>query len=228
MGSNPILPPLKSYIMITDFTKFSKVNPLVLHDYAKCYQNPMILEESRSFSSPIDIFSRLMKNRIIFLGSEIDSEVANIITAQLVYMEATSNETITMYINSPGGSVSAGLAIYDTMQIIKPEIKTVCVGMAASMASVLLTAGSNGERNILPNGLVLIHQPSGGTCGTAADMTIDVNLINKQKERLYKILSKHTGQSVEKIIEDSQRDFWLDAEQALDYGLVDRIVEYTK
>ena len=188
----------------------------------------MILEESRSFSSPIDIFSRLMKNRIIFLGSEIDAEVANIITAQLVYMEAASDDPITMYINSPGGSISAGLAIYDTMQIIKPQIKTVCVGEAASMASVLLTAGSNGERNILPNSLVLIHQPSGGTCGTAADMTIDVNLINKQKERLYKIISKHTGQDFDKIVADSQRDFWLDAKEALEYGLVDKIVEYTK
>lgn len=213
------------------FEKFSKgrVNPLYLHDYAiKGYQNPMILEESRSFSAPIDIFSRLMKNRIIFLGNEIDEEVANIVVAQLLYMEAIGNDPITMYINSPGGSVIDGLAIYDTMQFVKPVVKTVCVGMAASMASILLCAGSKGERNILPNGQVLIHQPSGGTWGTAADMTIDVNHINHAKERLYEILSKHTGQSVEKIMEDSQRDFWLTADEALEYGVVDNIVKYTK
>lgn len=169
-----------------------------------------------------------MKNRIIFLGNEIDEEVANIVVAQLLYMEAIGNDPITMYINSPGGSVIDGLAIYDTMQFVKPVVKTVCVGMAASMASILLCAGSKGERNILPNGQVLIHQPSGGTWGTAADMTIDVNHINHAKERLYDILSKHTGQPVEKIMEDSQRDFWLTADEALEYGVVDNIVKYTK
>ena len=140
-----------------DFQKFSRINPLVLHDYQiKNFQNPMILEESRSFSASIDIFSRLMKNRIIFLGNEIDDQVANIITAQLLYMEAMDDAPITIYINSPGGSVIDGLAIYDTMQFVKPVIKTVCTGMAASMASILLCAGSKGERNILPNGQVLI------------------------------------------------------------------------
>lgn len=213
------------------FNLFSrgKVNPLVLNDYVlKGFQNPMILEESKSFSAPIDIFSRLMKNRIIFLGDEIDDQVANIITAQLLYMEAINNDPITIYINSPGGSIIDGLAIYDTMQIVKPVVKTVCTGMAASMASVLLCAGSKGERRILPNGQVLIHQPSGGTYGTAADMTIDVNHINHAKETLYNILSRHTGQPVEKIIEDSQRDFWLTAEEAKEYGCVDNIVSYNK
>ena len=194
----------------------------------KDYQNPMIIEESRSFSSSIDIFSRLMKNRIIFLGDEIDSTVANIVTSQLLYMEAISDEPITMYINSPGGSISDGLAIYDIMQCIKPTVRTICVGMAASMASVLLCAGAKGERAILPNGEVLIHQPSGGTWGTAADMTIDVERINRMKNNLYNILAKHTGQPVEKIVEDSKRDFWLTASEALEYGLVDRIVESTK
>lgn len=194
----------------------------------KDYQNPMIIEESRSFSSSIDIFSRLMKNRIIFLGDEIDSTVANIITSQLLYMEAISDEPITMYINSPGGSISDGLAIYDIMQCIKPTVRTICVGMAASMASVLLCAGAKGERAILPNGEVLIHQPSGGTWGTAADMTIDVERINRMKNNLYNILAKHTGQPVEKIVEDSKRDFWLTASEALEYGLVDRIVEGIK
>lgn len=217
--------------MINDFKLFSrgKVNSIGLDKYIlNGYQNPMILEESRSFSAPIDIFSRLMKNRIIFLGNEIDDQVANIITAQLLYMEAIDDAPITIYINSPGGSIIDGLAIYDTMQFVKPVIKTVCTGMAASMASVLLCAGSKGERNILPNGQVLIHQPSGGTWGTAADMTIDINHINHAKETLYNILSKHTGQPVEKIIDDSQRDFWLTAEEALEYGCVDRIVEYNK
>ena len=217
--------------MINDFKLFSrsKVNSIGLDKYIlNGYQNPMILEESRSFSAPIDIFSRLMKNRIIFLGNEIDDQVANIITAQLLYMEAMDDAPITIYINSPGGSIIDGLAIYDTMQFVKPVIKTVCTGMAASMASVLLCAGSKGERNILPNGQVLIHQPSGGTWGTAADMTIDINHINHAKETLYNILSKHTGQPVEKIIDDSQRDFWLTAEEALEYGCVDRIVEYNK
>jgi ATP-dependent Clp protease protease subunit len=169
-----------------------------------------------------------MKNRIIFLGDEINHEVANIIISQLVYMEANGKEPITLYINSPGGSVTDGLAIYDTMQIVEPEIKTVCTGMAASMASILLCAGSKGQRNILPNGQVLIHQPSGGTYGTAADMTIDVNRINKAKDKLYAILAKHTGQPIEKIIQDSQRDFWLDSDEALAYGCVDKIVQYTK
>lgn len=194
----------------------------------KDYQNPMIIEESRSFSSSIDIFSRLMKNRIIFLGDEIDSTVANIVTSQLLYMEAISDEPITMYINSPGGSIPDGLAIYDIMQCIKPSIRTICIGMAASMASVLLCAGAKGERAILPNGEVLIHQPSGGTWGTAADMTIDVERINRMKNNLYNILAKHTGQPVEKIIEDSKRDFWLTAEEALRYGLVDKVIESNK
>lgn len=212
-----------------DFKKFSGINPLVLHDYQiKNFQNPMILEERKLNATPIDIFSRLMQNRIIFLGSEIDSEVANIVAAQLVYLEAMSDQDITFYINSPGGSVVDGLAIYDTMQSIKPDVKTVCVGMAASMGSILLVAGTKGKRKILPNGQVLIHQPSGGTWGTAADMTIDINHINHTKETLYKILSKHTEQPVEKIIEDSQRDFWLTAEEALEYGCVDNIIKPNK
>ena len=143
-------------------------------------------------------------------------------------MEAISDEPITMYINSPGGSIVDGLAIYDIIQAIKPVVRTICVGMAASMASILLCAGSKGERCILPNGEVLIHQPSGGTYGTAADMTIDIERINRLKNKLYNILAKHTGQSVDKIIQDSQRDFWLTAEEALEYGIVDKIIESKK
>jgi len=211
------------------FQKFSGINPLVLHDYiSKGYQSPMILEERKLNAAPIDVFSRLMQNRIIFLGDPIDTNVANIVQAQLIYLEAMSDEDITFYINSPGGYVPDGLAIYDTMQFVKPDIQTVCTGMAASMASILLVAGTKGKRKILPNGKVLIHQPWGEVFGTADDLTIEVDEINKDKQKLYGILSKHTGQPIEKIIEDSKRDFWLNAEEALAYGCVDKIVESSK
>ena len=214
---------------MNQFQKFSGINPLVLHDYiSKGYQSPMILEERKLNAAPIDVFSRLMQNRIIFLGDPIDTNVANIVQAQLIYLEAMSDEDITFYINSPGGIVTDGLAIYDTMQFVKPDIQTVCTGMAASMASVLLVAGTKGKRKILPNGKVLIHQPWGEAFGTADDLTIEVNEINKDKLKLYRILSKHTGQPIERIIEDSKRDFWLNAEEALAYGCVDKIVESTK
>lgn len=214
---------------MNQFQKFSGINPLVLHDYiSKGYQSPMILEERKLNAAPIDVFSRLMQNRIIFLGDPIDTNVANIVQAQLIYLEAMSDEDITFYINSPGGYVTDGLAIYDTMQFVKPDIQTVCTGMAASMASVLLVAGTKGKRKILPNGRVLIHQPWGEAFGTADDLTIEINEINKDKLKLYGILSKHTGQPIERIIEDSKRDFWLDAEEALAYGCVDKIVESTK
>ena len=211
------------------FQKFSGINPLLLHDYiSKGYQSPMILEERKLNAAPIDVFSRLMQNRIIFLGDPIDTNVANIVQAQLIYLEAMSDEDITFYINSPGGYVPDGLAIYDTMQFVKPDIQTVCTGMAASMASILLVAGTKGKRKILPNGKVLIHQPWGEAFGTADDLTIEIDEINKDKQKLYGILSKHTGQSIEKIIEDSKRDFWLNAEEALAYGCVDKIVESSK
>lgn len=215
--------------MIKNFQSYSGLNPLVLSDYiSKGYQNPMILEESKMNAAPIDIFSRLMKNRIIFLGDSIDSSVANIVTSQLLYMEAIGSEPITMYINSPGGSIPDGLAIYDIMQSIRPVVRTIGVGTAASMASILLCAGSKGERKVLPNTRVLIHQPSGGTWGTADDMTIDVTEINKDKELLYNILAFHTGQPVEKIINDSKRDFWMNAQEAKDYGVVDEIISYNR
>ena len=192
------------------------------------FQSPMIIEERKMNTASIDIFSRLLQNRIIFLGDEITPEVSNIIQGQLLYLAAISNEDITLYINSPGGYISDGLAIYDTMQLIKPDIQTVCTGTAASMASVLLVGGTKGKRRILPNAKVLIHQPWGYTSGTAADMTIDINEINKDKEKLYSILAYHTGKTVEEIKADSQRDFWLDAEKALNYGCVDEIVKSKK
>ena len=217
--------------MFKDFELYSRgiINPLALNNYiSRNYQNPLIIEERKLNAAPIDIFSRLMQNRIIFLGDAIDSNVANIIQAQLLYLQAISDEDITIYINSPGGIITDGLAIYDTMQFIKPDIQTVCTGMAASMASILLVAGTKGKRKILPNGRVLIHQPWGGAMGTAADMTIEVEEINKDKAKLYQILAKHTGQDIDVIINDSQRDFWLDAQEALNYGCVDEIVKSSK
>lgn len=215
--------------MYRDFQKFSGINSLVLHDYAnRGFQNPMIIEERKNNTASLDIFSRLLQNRIIFLGDEIVPEVSNIIQAQLLYLQALSVDDITIYVNSPGGFVSDGLAIYDTMQFVKPDIQTVCTGMAASMASVILCAGAKGKRKILPNAKVLIHQPWGGTMGTAADMTIEVNEINKEKQKIYEILAKHTGKTAEEIAMDSQRDFWLNADEALKYGCVDEIVKSSK
>jgi len=215
--------------MYRDFQKFSGINPLTLHDYiSHGWQNPMIIEERKNNTASLDIFSRLLQNRIIFLGDPIESEVSNIIQAQLLYLQALSNDDITIYVNSPGGIVSDGLAIYDTMQFVKPDIQTVCTGMAASMASVILCAGTKGKRKILPNARVLIHQPLGGTMGTAADMTIEVNEINKEKQKIYEILAKHIGKTAQEISMDSQRDFWLNAEEALKYGCVDEIVKSSK
>lgn len=215
--------------MYRDFQKFSGINPLTLHDYiSRGWQNPMIIEERKNNTASLDIFSRLLQNRIIFLGDEIIPEVSNIIQAQLLYLQALSNDDITIYVNSPGGFVSDGLAIYDTMQFVKPDIQTVCTGMAASMASVILCAGTKGKRKILPNAKVLIHQPWGGTMGTAADMTIEVNEINKEKHKIYEILARHTGKTAEEIAMDSQRNFWLNADEALKYGCVDEIVKSNK
>lgn len=215
--------------MYRDFQKFSGINPLILHDYvSRGWQSPMIIEERKNNTASLDIFSRLLQNRIIFLGDPIESEVSNIIQAQLLYLQALSNDDITIYVNSPGGIVSDGLAIYDTMQFVKPDIQTVCTGMAASMASIILCAGTKGKRKILPNARVLIHQPLGGTMGTAADMTIEVNEINKEKQKIYEILAKHTGKTAQEISLDSQRDFWLNAEEALKYGCIDEIVKSSK
>ena len=214
--------------MYKDFQKFSGINSLTLHDYSRGFQSPMIIEERKNNTASLDIFSRLLQNRIIFLGDPIESEVSNIIQAQLLYLQALSNDDITIYVNSPGGCVSDGLAIYDTMQFVKPDIQTVCTGMAASMASIILCAGTKGKRKILPNAKVLIHQPWGGTMGTAADMTIEVNEINKEKQKLYQILAKHTDKTAEEISMDSQRDFWLNADEALKYGCVDEIVKSNK
>lgn len=189
--------------------------------------SPFVLEERKLNVAQMDVFSRLMMDRIIFLGTEIDDYVANIIQAQLLFLDNTEpGKPIDLYINSPGGSVYAGLGIYDTMQIIKSPVRTTCTGMAASMAAVLLVAGESGERSALKHSRVLLHQPMGGcSYGTqASDMEIACNEIVKLKNELYEIISNHTGQTTERVSKDSDRDFWLKSNEALDYGIIDKIL----
>jgi len=186
---------------------------------------PTVIEKSALGERAYDIYSRLLKERIIFLGGAIDDTVANIVIAQLIFLEnENSKQDITLYIHSPGGHVTAGLAIYDTMQYIKPDVSTVCLGMAASMAALLLAGGTKGKRFVLPNAEVMIHQPLGGTEGQASDIRIHADHIIKTKDRLNIILAKHTGQKLEKIEKDTDRDNFLSAEEAVKYGLVDKII----
>ncbi|OGG49776.1 ATP-dependent Clp endopeptidase, proteolytic subunit ClpP [Candidatus Kaiserbacteria bacterium RIFCSPHIGHO2_01_FULL_54_36b] len=186
---------------------------------------PMVIEKTSMGERAYDIYSRLLKERIIFLGGPIDSDVANLVVAQLLFLASEDpKKDISFYINSPGGHVSAGLAILDTMNHIQPNVSTVCVGMAASMAAVLLSAGQKGKRFVLPNAEVMIHQPSGGAEGMAADIEITAKQILKLRERLNKILAKNTGQKVEKIAADVDRDFFLTAEEAVKYGIVDKVL----
>jgi len=187
---------------------------------------PYVIERTSRGERSYDIFSRLLMDRIVFLGTAIDDNVANIILAQLLFLDAEDpDRDIFMYINSPGGSVYAGLAIYDTMQHLRAPVSTFCVGMAASMAAVLLAAGAEGKRNALPNSRIMIHQPSGGSRGTAADIEIAAKEILHIRERLNAIISKHTGQSVERIQEDVDRDRFMSPETAVEYGLIDRVLE---
>jgi len=186
---------------------------------------PYVIERTSRGERSYDIFSRLLMDRIVFLGTPIDDNVANIIIAQLLFLEAENPEKdIYLYINSPGGSVYAGLAIYDTMQYLKAPVATMCMGMAASMGSMLLAAGAEGKRSALPNSRIMIHQPSGGSQGTAADIEIQAREIIYARERLNGILSKHTGQTVEKIAEDVDRDRFMSPEEAKAYGLIDHVV----
>ena len=187
---------------------------------------PYVIERTSRGERSYDIFSRLLMDRIVFLGSPIDDNVANIILAQLLFLDAEDPERdIYMYINSPGGVVYAGMAIYDTMQHLRAPVSTFCVGMCASMAAVLLTAGEKGKRNALPNSRILIHQPSGGSQGTAADVEIAAKEILHLREQLNQILSKHTGQPVERIAEDVDRDRFMSPKEAMEYGLIDRVLE---
>src|SRR6185295_2896987 len=187
---------------------------------------PMVIEKSPMGERAYDIYSRLLKERIIFLGGPIDGDVANLVVAQLLFLASEDpKKDISFYINSPGGMVSAGLAILDTMNHIQPNVSTVCVGMAASMAAVLLSAGEKGKRFALPNAEVMIHQPSGGAEGMAADIEITAKQILKMRERLNKILAKNTGQKLEKIEKDVDRDFFMDAHDSLKYGIIDKVLK---
>jgi len=187
---------------------------------------PYVIERTSRGERSYDIFSRLLMDRIVFLGTGIDDNVANIILAQLLFLDAEDPERdIFMYVNSPGGSVYAGLAIYDTIQHLRAPVSTFCVGMAASMAAVLLSAGAEGKRNALPNSRIMLHQPSGGSHGTAADIEIAAQEILHIREKLNGIVSKHTGQPVEKVAEDVDRDRFMSPEAAVEYGLIDRVLE---
>ncbi len=190
---------------------------------------PTVIEKTNMGERAYDIYSRLLKERIIFLGTEVNDDVANLIIAQLLFLESEDKHAdIKLYINSPGGSVTAGMAIFDTMELIKPDVSTICVGMAASMGAFLLACGQKGKRFALPNSRVMIHQPSGGFQGTASDIEITAKEILKIREKLNMILAEKTGQKVDKIAGDSDRDYWMDATEAKSYGIVDKVVEKSK
>lgn len=187
---------------------------------------PIVIEQSNGYERAYDIYSRLLKDRIVFIGTPIDDTVANTVIAQLLFLESQKDdEDIYLYINSPGGVVTAGLAIYDTMQFIKPDVVTICIGQAASMAAVLLAAGTKGKRFSLPHSRIMIHQPIGGIQGQATDIEIHAKEILRIKQTLNEILSKHTNQPIEKIEQDTDRDNFMTAEEALKYGIIDKIIE---
>ncbi|MBN2639656.1 MAG: ATP-dependent Clp endopeptidase proteolytic subunit ClpP [Bacteroidales bacterium] len=213
-------------------TKHRGINSLTLDRYTSVYGNyisPTIIEERQLNVAQMDVFSRLMMDRIIFLGVPIDDYVANIIQAQLLFLESVdSSRDIQIYLNTPGGSVYAGLGIYDTMQYIKPDVATICTGMAASMGAVILCAGQAGKRTALPHSRVLIHQPMGGAEGQASDIEITAREIQKLKKELYEIISNHSGQKYDKVWEDSDRDYWMTAAEAKEYGMIDEVLERKK
>ena len=210
-------------------TKGMGISSMTLHRYSTAvensYINPSIIEERKLNVASMDVFSRLLMDRIIFLGVPIDDDVANIIQAQLLFLASTgANSDISMYLNTPGGQVSSGLGIYDTMQLIEPDVATICTGMAASMGSVLLCAGAKGKRSALPHSRVLIHQPLGGARGQASDILIAAQEIEKTRTELYNIISEHSGQSFDKVFADADRDFWMTAQEAKEYGMIDEIL----
>lgn len=209
-------------------TKHHGVNSMY-YDKIVGSMTPYIIEERPMNIASMDVFSRLMMDRIIFLGTGIDDYIANIIQAQLLFLQSVdSNKDISLYINSPGGSVYAGLGIYDTMQLVEPDVATLCAGMAASMGAVLLCAGAEGKRSALPHSRVMIHQPSGGAQGVATDMEINLKEMLNLKEELYEIISKHSGQTYDKVFKDSERDYWMKAEEAKAYGMVDEVLVRNK
>ena len=221
-----------------DFEKFAVgtcgITSHRLYDYAAAttraaYVSPTIIEERQLNVATMDVFSRLMMDRIIFLGAPINDDVANIVQAQLLFLESSDPEKdIQIYINSPGGSVSAGLGIYDTMQLVRCDVATICTGLAASMGAVLLTAGARGKRSALPHSRVMIHQPLGGVEGQASDIEITAREIMRTKRELFTILSEHTGRSMEDIERDADRDYWMTSEEARAYGLIDEVLTKRK
>ncbi|WP_277631682.1 ATP-dependent Clp endopeptidase proteolytic subunit ClpP [Avrilella dinanensis] len=209
-------------------TKHHGINSMY-YDKIVSSMTPYIIEERPMNIASMDVFSRLMMDRIIFLGTGVDDYVANIIQAQLLFLQSVdSNKDISLYINSPGGSVYAGLGIYDTMQLVEPDVATLCAGMAASMGAVLLCAGAEGKRSALPHSRVMIHQPSGGAQGVATDMEINLKEMLKLKEELYQIISHHSGQPYDKVFKDSERDYWMRADEAKEYGMIDEVLVRNK
>ena len=219
--------------MQNEFSKYAVkhkgISSMTLHRYTSVlndYITPNIIEERQLNAVSMDVFSRLMMDRIIFMGVPIYDDVANIIQAQLLFLESTdSQKDIQIYINSPGGSVYAGLALYDTIQYIGPDVATICTGMAASMAAVLLCSGTPQKRTALKHSRIMIHQPMGGTSGQASDIEIEAREIMKIKKELYQIIASHSKQPYEKVWEDSDRDYWMTAQEALEYGMIDEILQ---
>ena len=210
-------------------TKHLGMNGLSLDEYFKVsnngYISPSILEERQLNVTQMDVFSRLMMDRIIFLGTQVDDYTANVVQAQLLYLDSDDpGKDISIYLNTPGGSVYAGLGIYDTMQFISSDVATICTGMAASMGAVLLVAGTQGKRSALKHSRIMIHQPSGGAQGVAADMEINLREMLKLKKELYQIIADHSGKTYEQIEKDSDRDFWMTSQEALEYGMIDRVL----
>ncbi|MBP3212420.1 MAG: ATP-dependent Clp endopeptidase proteolytic subunit ClpP [Prevotella sp.] len=217
---------------MNDFRKYATrhlgLNGQVLDDVMKVqaqYMNPYILEERQLNVTQLDVFSRLMMDRVIFLGTEVNDYTANVLQAQLLYLDANDpGKDINVYINSPGGSVYAGLGIYDTMQFIQSDVATICTGMAASMAAVLLVAGKEGKRSALPHSRVMIHQPMGGVQGQASDIEIEAREIQKLKKELYAIIAEHSHTDFDKVWADSDRNYWMTAEEAREYGMIDQVL----
>lgn len=206
-------------------TKHAGIQSMYVDQYVDASLTPYIIEERQLNVAQMDVFSRLMMDRIIFLGTGINDQVANIVQAQLLFLEsADAQKDIQIYINSPGGSVYAGLGIYDTMQVVNPDVATICTGMAASMGAVLMCAGAKGKRSALKHSRIMIHQPMGGAQGQASDMEITLQEILKLKKELYSIISHHSGQDFDKVEKDSDRDYWMTAEEAKAYGMVDEIL----
>lgn len=221
--------------MASEFEKYAAkglgIGTDALDRYARtqAYVNPTIIEERPLNVAQMDVFSRLMMDRIIFLGGTIDDNVANIVQAQLLFLQNVDDKAgIQLYINSPGGSVSAGLGIYDTMQLISPEVSTICTGLAASMGAILLCAGAKGRRSCLPHSKVMIHQPLTGVEGQASDVMIVAREVERTREELYRIISEHSGQPYEKVFADADRNYWMNAGEAVSYGMVDSVLARKK